>query len=111
MASTENVSEFTRALKGFHYFQKTWQPKEAEEMNCFNELDNAFDAYAVKTVANNGGPKISLVLLSTHYRRLPLVQGGLEIPCKITAKLPSTIKTIWLWIDTENLLKVFTVNL
>ena len=26
-------------------------------------------------------------LTSTHYRRSPIMQGGLEIPCKITLKL------------------------
>ena len=31
-------------------------------------------------------------LTSIHYRRSPIVQGGLEIPCKITVKLHGTIK-------------------
>ena len=26
-------------------------------------------------------------LTSDHYRRSPLFQGGLEIPCKVTAKI------------------------
>ena len=30
-------------------------------------------------------------LTSTH-RRLPIMQGGLEIPCKITVKLHGTVK-------------------
>ena len=48
MTNTENVSEFNGALREFHYLQKTWQPKEAEEINYFHELDNALDAYAIK---------------------------------------------------------------
>ena len=31
-------------------------------------------------------------LTSTHYRRSPIMQGGLEIPCKITVKLHGTVK-------------------
>ena len=87
MTSTEKVFEFTRAVREFHYFQNIWQPKEAEP-NCFHEPDNAFDAYAIKTVTNNGvtvwhlpraisrvtkflldhGAKISLILSSTCHR-------------------------------------------
>ena len=36
--------------------------------------------------------RISLVLSSRSYRRSPLVQGGLEISCHVTVKLPETIK-------------------
>ena len=31
-----------------------WKSKKAEELNCFTELHNAIDAYAIKAVANNG---------------------------------------------------------
>ena len=31
-------------------------------------------------------------LVSTNYRRSPLVQGGLEIPAKITVTLPGTVR-------------------
>ena len=31
-------------------------------------------------------------LISTNYRRSPLVQGGLEIPAKVTVTLPGTVK-------------------
>ena len=31
-------------------------------------------------------------LTSTHYRRSPIMQGGLEVPCKITVKLHGTVK-------------------
>lgn len=40
----------------------------------------------------DGGAKISFTLTFTNYRRSPLVQSGLEIPCKITVKFPATIK-------------------
>ena len=31
-------------------------------------------------------------LISTNYRRSPLVQGGLEIPATVTVTLPGTVK-------------------
>lgn len=33
-------------------------------------------------------------LTSVHYKRAPLIQGGLEIPCKITVTLPGTVSNI-----------------
>ena len=36
------------------------------------------------------GATITLILTSEHYRRSPLVQGGMEIPCKVTASIPGT---------------------
>ena len=38
------------------------------------------------------GTTITATLSSTHYRRWPLVQGGLEIPYVVNAKLISTWK-------------------
>ena len=29
--------------------------------------------------------------MSTHYRRSPLVQGGIEIPCVLTVPIPGTV--------------------
>ena len=33
-------------------------------------------------------------LTSEHYRRPPLVQGGLEIPCKVSVTMPGTISNL-----------------
>ena len=37
------------------------------------------------------GGSINAELTSDHYRRSPLIQGGIEIPCKVTAKIPGTV--------------------
>ena len=75
------------------------------------EENSASDVYAIKTVTESNqivghlpreisrmtkclldrGAKISLTLTSTNYRS-PLVQGWLEIPCKVTDKLSAMIK-------------------
>ena len=35
---------------------------------------------------------VQATLSTTHYRRLPVVQGGLEIAGKVSVKIPGTIK-------------------
>ena len=77
----------------------------------FFEEDNPFDPFAIKVceigkTASVGhlpreisratkffvdrGGRLSVTLTSEHYRRSPLVQGGMEIGCKVTASIPGT---------------------
>ena len=37
------------------------------------------------------GARVHATLTSTNYRRSPLVQGGLEIACRIELRMPGTI--------------------
>ena len=37
---------------------------------------------------------VQATLFTTHYSRSPLVQGGLEIGCKVSVKLTGTIKNL-----------------
>ena len=37
------------------------------------------------------GANVFAKLTSTHYRRSPLVQGGIEIPCVVTVSMPGTV--------------------
>ena len=39
------------------------------------------------------GAHINAKLSETHYRRSPLVQGGLEIPCTLIIRMPGTVKS------------------
>ena len=38
------------------------------------------------------GARILAVLTSTHYRKSPLIQGGIEIPCQVTVEMSPTLK-------------------
>ena len=38
------------------------------------------------------GALIIAKITSSHYRKSPLIQGGLEIRCKVSVSLPGTIK-------------------
>ena len=86
---------FTAAVRGFHYYRRFWRPKENEKLDCLHEPGNAFDRFAIKTVNEKGeivghlpkeissGFTMYCKLSSRHYRRSPLVQGGLEIQCEV----------------------------
>ena len=109
--NTERNIEFTDAIRGYYFYKRYWQPKEAERLECLHEVDNPFGVFAIKAVnldkviAGHLPRKISRVtkfsldrgavayaeLTSTHQRS-PIMQGGLEILCKITGKLHGTVK-------------------
>jgi len=109
--SHEKIFEFTAAVRGYHYYRRFWVPKPSQKLYCFYESDNPFDQFAIK-VCEEGqqvpighlpreisratkffidrGANITATLTSDHYRRSALVQGGMEIACKVTASIPGT---------------------
>ena len=111
MANTEKI-EFSSAVAGYHHYRNTWFPQKSEVLDCYDEFENTFDMFAIKTCKSNGqivghlpreisrvtkflldcGAVEQATLSTTHYRRSPLVQGGLEIACKVSVKMPGTIK-------------------
>ena len=105
--------EFNSAVRGYHYYQKYWQPEENERLFCVYEAGNPYDCFAVTTYVRSTGKTVShlpmeiswptkfllqrgaivfATLSSTTYRRSPLIQGGLEIPCKVTINMAETLK-------------------
>ena len=93
---------FTAAVRRYHYYRRFWRPKENEKLICLYEAGNPFDRFAIKTVNESGeivgqlpkeisrvtksfldrGASMYCKLSSEHYRRPPIVQGGLEIECE-----------------------------
>ena len=83
--------------------------KVNEILNCSHEQNNVFDRFAIKTTKENHnnqivghlpievsrvikylidrGAEVTAQLTSTNYQRSPLIQGGLEIPCVVVAKM------------------------
>lgn len=77
--------------------EKNWSPEKEEKVNCLHEENNAFDYFSIKTCQEDGtivghlprglsrtlkfildrGARILAALTSTHYRKSPLVQGGI----------------------------------
>ena len=80
-------------------------------MKSFYEPGNVFDQFAIKTVDRRGetvghlpkdisritkhfldrGISMHCKLNSRHYRRSPLVQGGLEIICEVVINSRATV--------------------
>ena len=107
--------EFTSAVRGYHYYKSFWSPQPNQVLNCYFEENNAFDRFAIK-VCENGkevpighlpkeisrvtkfildrGATAIATLTSEHYRRSPLVQGGLEIPCKVSLTITGTVNNL-----------------
>ena len=105
MTNTLKVTEFSAAVRGYHYYGSIWFPEKEEQLDCSHHFGNVFDVFAIKTCKPDVQPisraakllldrdaQISAILTSTDYRRSPLVQGGLEIACKVIVKLPGTVR-------------------
>ena len=62
--------------------------QKRQERNCASSANGNFKRYQI--FARERSKCISK-LTSTHYRRSPLVQGGIEIPCVVTVSMPGTV--------------------
>ena len=112
--SLERVLSLQAAVRGFHVDKAMWEPKDSEVLVCSHEENNPRDPFAIKTCQLDSGKivshlpmelsriskfmldrgaKIEVKLRETHYRRSPLVQGGLEIPCDLVIRIANTMKT------------------
>ena len=107
------IYEFPAAVRGYHHYKKFWNPEPQQVLNCYHEKNNAYDRYVIMTCEIgkdeipvghlpmeisrvtkffiDRGATVTAELTSEYYRRSPLIQGGLEIPCKITAKISGTV--------------------
>ena len=113
MASNSRSFEFTAAIRGYHVYQKFWQPELIATLVRIQERGNQFNAFSAKTVraldnATVGhlpreissptkylldrGATLKAVITCSCYRLSPLFQGGLEILCSVTVSMPGTIR-------------------
>lgn len=107
MASAGGAFEYTldSAIRGFHVYQSIWIPVLNEQLKTCQEHGNAEDLFAVAVWKEDttGDLKVGHVpreiaricwyflehdgeivcTVTGNRRRSPLVQGGLEIPCKL----------------------------
>ena len=90
---------FNAAVRGFHVYKTNWKPQDIELLTCTHEEDNPYDTFSMKVckpdfdeivrhlpmeisriikfIADRGA-KCTLKIRGMHYRRSPLVQGGLK---------------------------------
>ena len=69
--------QFRIAVRGFHYYRKSWLPEP--------------EILRVTKFLLDRGANVSAKLMSLHYRGSPLVQGGVEIPSVVTVSMAGAI--------------------
>ena len=94
--------EFDSMVRGYHQYQSIWSTVVGQELPCRIELSNSHDLFAVaickSDIVVGHVPKRILSICSSFLRRggtitckvmgprrysADLLQGGLEIPCKL----------------------------
>ena len=91
----------------------SWKPEEGEILECLHEENNPYDVFSIKVCKSNNaqsvvghrpveisritkfilqrGARVQATVTGKHYRRSPLIQGGLEVPCLVTVTMPGSI--------------------
>lgn len=127
MASINKNLVFSAAVRGFHVYKTCWKPREDELLECVHERENPYDLFSIRVFKPNSpaeivghlpmeisritkfimdrGAKVTLKISGKHYRRSPLVQGGLEVPCKVKIEMCGSIVNDLLLVRYESLLK------
>lgn len=87
---------FSSAVREYHYYRRYWSPIIQKRLVGFHEettpstpLPSNHTKKMVQLLLTlkfllDRGARMSAVLTSTHYQRAPLVQGSMEIVCKVT---------------------------
>ena len=106
---------FTDGIIGFHVYRANWNPKEVECLNCFHEEINPCDIFSIGDIPLEisqimkfliqRGAVVTVKVTGKHYRRSPLVQGGLEVPCENCVKISGSIVNYTLLQRYETLLR------
>ena len=126
MANNKNII-ISAAVRGFHVYRASWKPKEDELLECSHEKDNPYDSFSIKVFKSDcpaeivghlpmeisritksiidRGAQVAVKIRERHYRRSLLIQGGLEVPCKIKITMVGSIINHHLLVRYESLLK------
>jgi hypothetical protein len=108
---------FLCGSRGYHEYRTIWSPNVYEVLSVEHEASNTYDQYAIALkkrlpgrITNSvvghlpkelsrfvrfiilHGASASAKVVDTHYRRSPLVQGGLEIPIEVTVEISNCEK-------------------
>ena len=126
MANNKNII-FSAAVRGFHVCKASWKPKEDELLECSHEKDNPYDSFSIKVFKPDSpaeivghllmeisritkfiidrGAQVAVKICERHYRRSPLVQGGLQVLSEIKIMMVGSIINHHLLVRYESLLK------
>ena len=100
---------FLCGLRGYHEYRSIWTPSIGEELGAKNKSHNVHAIAALKLLPGTirpsvvghlpreisrftyyiiiHGGRVSCQVMDVHHRRSPLVQGGLEIPIRVTVTM------------------------
>ena len=124
--TNKNIA-FSAAVRGFHVYKSIWKPEEGEVLMCYREESNPYDSFPIQ-VCKPGedaqivghlpmemsrityfivqrGATVTAKVCGKHYRRSPLIQGELEVPCQVTVSMPGSIVNHLLLSRYETLLR------
>ena len=117
---------FNAGVRCFHVYKTNWKPQDGELLKCTHEEDNPYDIFSMKVCKPDSDEivghlpmeisritkfiadrvvKCTLKICEMHYRRSPLVQGGLEVPCEVTITMIGSVVNHLLLTRYESLLK------
>ena len=104
----------------------SWKPEEREILECLHEENNPYDVFSIKVCKSNNTQsvvrhrpveisritkfilqryaRVQATVTGKHYRRSPLIQGGLEVPCLVTVTMSGSIMNHLLIARYEKLL-------
>ena len=54
MTNTLQVTDFSAAVRGYHYYGGIWFPEKEEQLDCPHDFGNVFDVFAIKTSKADG---------------------------------------------------------
>ena len=57
--------QFSAAVRGFHYYRKSWLSEPEQTLNCFHEGRNAFDRFAIKVCEKDKNEIMGHLLMET----------------------------------------------
>ena len=102
-----------------------------ELLDCFHEQGNDLNYFSTKTCEKDNkktvgdlpretsrptkflidrGTRVTVEITSSHYRESPLLQGWLEVRCKVTVAMPGTIKNHMLLDRYKELVEKFYIE-
>ena len=131
MVNNKNII-FSAAVRVLYIYKASWRPKEDELLECSHEKYNPYDSCSIKVLKLDSpaeivghlpmeisritkfiidrGAQVAVKICGRHYRRSPLIQGGLEVPCEIKITMVGSIINHQLLVQYELLLKELDIE-
>ena len=89
--------EFCSVVHGYHYFQKYWEPKANQGLDCAHEVDNLYNHFAIKTCTRRrNGHTVRYMPMESSRHTKYILQWGATVVATLQCFHP-VIKEDHLW--------------